>query len=629
MPRKDRDVWEPPEDRNAMEEPPSAFMQHFQDRAVRVGKDGSNAQLVRAKQTKPIRWSDDSNKKNEDGNLMSAPVGGYKANMHNKKTMMMRLPSKNRRHAGGIVAPDELKAISPVPRLHDINLNSCLGGDSSAGRQPKRSLAAPDVDCRGVHGVPVPVIELSPHTRPDNHRETAAATAVVPPHSQLSNALSLSTGRSQSLEVLSVERGDASVPVRVLPISLALPNTLGLVQVGNNLRKPLPRLLPRRISGSADEVEAVMMPRSKNKLASPLSYTQNNSVGYNNLSYNRGSSNDVVAQIDGGTDFSGQLGDARSELTASGSVVTPMYQPMGLMVFARPSHVKNRNKRSNNAVKKQQSAGGAKRPVTEEGLRGSCQELLRPTRGNNRLASEDRESPMYAPTTGMRNLSYPSRLQPLAFPLAQSADAASATGIGALTETKESELEEGKKKAPSYKAYKLKDYKVMMEQVANLKLGGLGPADTDEQRQAKEKLQRQRQYGELAEKQAVKKIREKHQQWILLQKQQLEQQGEEGAIAGETPSKRQQQPPPSERIQAQERRTRALDYARNLPRPAPPTKRKAHDENSSSFSESGSMRWHSPLDEAACRREQRLKELEARHRSDRQRVEAVKRQLGY
>ncbi|ESL09003.1 hypothetical protein TRSC58_03284 [Trypanosoma rangeli SC58] len=628
MPRKDRDVWEPPEDRKAVEEPPSAFMQHFQDRAVRVGKDGSNAQLVRAKQTKPTRWSNDRNKKNEGGNLMSAPVG-HGANMHNKKAMVMQLPSKDRHRAGGIVAPDELKAIHPVPRLHDINLNSCSGGDISAGRQPRRLLAAPDVDCRGVHGSTVPVIELSPHTRSDNHRETAAATAVVPPHSQLSNALSLSTGRSQSLEVLSVERGDASGSVRVLPISLSLPNTLGFVQVRNSFRKPLPRLLPRRIGGNADEEEAIMMPRSKSKLAPPSSYTQKSNVGDNNLSYNRGSSNDVVAQVDGGTDSSGQVGDARSDFTASGSLVTPMYQPMGLMVFSRPNPVKNKNKKSTNAVKKQQSDGGAKRPSTEEGPRGGRQELPRPTRGNNRLASDDKESPMYVSATRSGNLSYPSRLQPLVFPLTSSADAASATDISALTETKESEREEGKKKTPAYKAYKLKDYKVMMEQVANLKLGGLGPADTDEQRQAKEKLQRQRQYGELAEKEAVKKIREKHQQWILLQKQQLEQQGEEGAVAGETPSKRQQQPPPSERIEAQERRARALDYARNIPRPAPPTKRKAHDVNSSSFSESGSMRCRSPQDEAACRREQRLKELEARHRSDRQRVETVKRQVGY
>ncbi|RNF27040.1 ADG2 protein [Trypanosoma conorhini] len=629
MPRKDRDVWDPPEDRKAVEEPPSAFMQHFQDRAVRVGKDGSNAQLVRVKQTKPIRWSDGSNRKNEGGNSVPASVG-CEADMHNKKPMMMPLPLKNRRHAGGIVAPDELKAGPPAPRPLANNFNSCLDRGTSGGRQPRRLLAAPGVDRREAPNAAVPVIELSPHSRLDNQRGTTAAAAVVPPRRQPSDALSFSTGRSQSPEVLSVERVDALRPVRaLLPRSRPLPEPVGSVQVGNGLPKPLSRLPPRRISETGDADEAQLMPRPKNALASPSSYTQQKNVGGSSSSQNRGSSNGAVVQGDGETDSSGRLGDNRSESAADASPIIPMYQPMGFMMFAKPNLAKNGNKKPLNAARQKKLASGAKRPATEEGPRDSRQGQLPRTRGNNHIASDGKESPMSVPSTTTRILSHPSRLPPLAFTSAPDADAASATSSGALTETKESEREEVKKKNPAYKAYKWKDYKMMMEQVANLKLGGLGPTDTDEQRQAKEKLQRQRQYGELAEKLAVEKIREKQQQWILLQRQQLEEQGEEGALASETPSKRRRQPPPPERIQAQERRARALDYARNIPRPEPPTKRNARDGNSSTLSESGSLRWRSPQDEAAWRREQRLKELEARHRIDRERVAAVKRQLGY
>lgn len=59
-----------------------------------------------------------------------------------------------------------------------------------------------------------------------------------------------------------------------------------------------------------------------------------------------------------------------------------------------------------------------------------------------------------------------------------------------------------RKKSKGYRPYSLNSYKAMMEQVAHARVGGLGPSDTDEQRQARTKQQRAIDYGRKASRAA-------------------------------------------------------------------------------------------------------------------------------
>ncbi|EKF27363.1 ADG2, putative [Trypanosoma cruzi marinkellei] len=622
MPKKDRDVWDPPEDRKVVEEVPSAFLQHFQDRVMRVGKDGSNAQLVQVKKTKPIQWVEGNNKNKEGGGSIHGSVGD-ETSMHKRKPMMLQLPPRNRSHARGIVAPDEPKAIMPPRRLQAINHTICVENGNGLRRQKRPFFDTQVVNCMFAHDAPDPSMELSPDSRIDSFRQTVAATTVMSPRLQPSDATSISVGKSPSPEILFVECVNASRPVKPIPFSRPLSDTMGLVDAGEGLRKSLARIPPRKISGSSGVDEVPLMPRPKTIAVSPPLHVEQNKNKNNKEDHN-----DVLSREDEVDDFSVQFEDENSEFRAGDSTDIPIYQPVGFMMRPRPGAVKSGNKISTTAAKKRNPSNGTRRPESEKGPCGSRQDCHPCTLRKKGSSIGVQEFATSAPvnTTGIN--SHPSRLQPLSLPLPPRASTASATSSGALTETKESEQEEEKKKTPAYKCYNLKDYKFMMEQVTHLKLGGLGPADTDEQRQAKEKMHRQRQYGKLVEKKAVEKIREKQQKRII-QKLNLGEGGDADVLSIVTKNKMPQQPPPPERIQAQERRSRALHYARNLPRPEPPASRKLRDENSISTSESSTLQRRSQQDEAAWRREQRLKELEARHRSDRERVAAVKRQLGY
>ncbi|EAN92376.1 putative ADG2 [Trypanosoma cruzi] len=623
MPKKDRDVWDPPEDRKMVKELPSAFMQHFQDRAVRVGKDGSNAQLVRVKKTKPIQWSDGNNRNKEGRGSIPGPLGD-ETSMHKRKPMMLKLPLRNRSHVRGIVAPDEPKAIMPPRRLQAINHTICVESGNGLGRHTRPFFDAHVVNRMDANDAPNPAMAISPDCRIENIRQTVAAATVMSPRLELSDVTSISVDKSQSPEVLSVECVDVSRPVKPIPFSRPLSDTMGLMDAGEGLRKSLARLPPRKISGSSGADEAPMMPRPKNTAVSPPLPLERNEKKKNK----KEDRNDVLSREDEVDDFSVQFEDDNSEFRARDSTDIPIYQPVGFMMPPRPGAVKSENKTSIIAARKRNPSSGTRRPESENGPCGTRQDYHLCTLRKKGLSTGIQEFATSAPvrTTGIN--SHPSRLQPLSLPLPPRTSTVSATSSGALTETKESEQEEEKKKNPAYKSYNLKDYKLMMEQVTHLKLGGLGPADTDEQRQAKEKMHRQCQYGKLVEKKAVERIREKQQQRII-QKLKLGEGGDADFVLNGTPNKMPQQPPPPERIQAQERRSRALDYARNLPRPELPASRKMRDDNSISTLEPGTLQWRSQQDEATWRREQRLKELEARHRIDRERVAAVKRQLGY
>jgi len=153
------------------------------------------------------------------------------------------------------------------------------------------------------------------------------------------------------------------------------------------------------------------------------------------------------------------------------------------------------------------------------------------------------------------------------------------------------------RKAPNYKPYTLEDYKRMQDEVAKMKLSrGLGPSDTDEQRAEREKRQRMKEYGDNIAK--VNKVLE------------LRAEGN----ADEKVPKTISQPTPQEVIEAQQRRERALQFAKQVPKPKPkptdPTKPTQSDEG-----------------EEDSGRERGISDMEAKHKHDQGVVEAIKRQL--
>ncbi|KEG06955.1 hypothetical protein DQ04_11501010 [Trypanosoma grayi] len=587
MPRKDRDVWDPPEDLKPVEAPPSAFMQHFQDRAVRVGKDGSNAQLVRMKQTKPIRWS--NGKKNDDA---SAPPPGALA-----KNALRALP-RNRKNVGGIVAPDEVCAREPQQPLRAPHTNGSGNGSNSSNSWGRLYGAqSPSGACnnnRGTRNPPMPVIELSPE-RNINLRKAAGSEMTYTPSIPLDTPLP--DRGMDSPDVLTIEPVQKLKPVGAFPLAYLSPDTVDEVHTLDGLRKPLSRLPPRKITLNSESC----MPKPTMAKQSPCTLLKECSDG---------SKSPRAVQADNGASSERSGDDSNLEAVddyEDDAPEIPLYQPIGLFLHPPSTAPKGRCKPS--AKAKKPTATGVMRPSSDD---GPCSRNRKVSTGRSLRNAMSNSAPLSG------SAPQPPRLRPL--PQIQ-AMGTSTTSSTAGTDTRENEDETGKKKPIKYKSHGLKDYKIMMEQVANQKLGGLGPADTDEQRQARERMQRQRQYGQQVEKQASEMIREK------LQQQQQPNSGR-GTATSDSPGSI-QQPPPPERIQAQERRARALEYARNLPRPEPSAGKRPHDDDDSPSSEGRAMRWRTPQDEAAWLREKRLVELETKHRIDRERVAAVKRQLGY
>lgn len=174
------------------------------------------------------------------------------------------------------------------------------------------------------------------------------------------------------------------------------------------------------------------------------------------------------------------------------------------------------------------------------------------------------------------------------------------------------------KREISYKPYSVEDYRKMKEEVSKIKAGGLGPADTDEQRAAAAKLQRQREYAE-----NIKKINRA----ILapVTEAELEALGEEAPTSSPRQARPIVQPPPAEVVEKQQRREKAIEYSKGVPKPKPkPVKadEEIHDAHD------GESTLEMDADGQTKReKEQKLMDLEAKHARDQLMVENIKKQL--
>eukprot|EP00796_Vickermania_ingenoplastis_P011385 gene11385-7890_t len=217
------------------------------------------------------------------------------------------------------------------------------------------------------------------------------------------------------------------------------------------------------------------------------------------------------------------------------------------------------------------------------------------------------------------------------------------------------------KAGTGYTPYSLEQYRTMMTSVALEKRGGLGPSDTDTQRAARQKLERQKAYGERVEREAARAIAEAR---IMkdINERDLSGAGEEGSRSavgqhqtsasstppptaaqaepcGSTPRRRRdanghlilEQPLPQEIIEARKRRERAKAYAMQVPRPAPkavpPHLGHTISGELDKFLENPHAKALPPREQAAEERLQRLADLEARHQLYQRNVDNIRRQL--
>lgn len=200
--------------------------------------------------------------------------------------------------------------------------------------------------------------------------------------------------------------------------------------------------------------------------------------------------------------------------------------------------------------------------------------------------------------------------------------------------------------------YSVDEYRSMMKEVRQQKLGGLGPSDTDAQRAAREKLEKQKSYGARVERETL----------LALEKARLQQErnknteasemtgtcanedGEEGGADSKhtTPQRAMQrdadghliiaQPTPPEIIEARQRRERAKQYAMKVPRPQvktrPPPLNNAEESALDGLLQEAHMKGPtSPRGQIAQQRAQRLADLEAKHQLYQKNVDHIRKQL--
>lgn len=167
--------------------------------------------------------------------------------------------------------------------------------------------------------------------------------------------------------------------------------------------------------------------------------------------------------------------------------------------------------------------------------------------------------------------------------------------------------------AVDYKPYSVEDYRKLKEsdQRTVHKSKGLGPNDSDEVRKARELKQMAKQYGESNNKVNMTVLPQQPKSTNL-----------------PSPSN---PPPPSEKVlEARQRREKAREFARNVPKPT------VRDIESLLLNGNGRIndnetpmtaQYMSPKQAAAEARRDRVLELEAQHERDRLMVETLKRQL--
>ncbi|CBH11336.1 unnamed protein product [Trypanosoma brucei gambiense DAL972] len=605
MVRRDRDVWDPPEDRQNVPPPPSAFQLHFQNRAVIIGKDGSNAQLITAGPVKSLKVPPVA----KNGPL----AAGIIDQKHKAPEYMGGKPTI----VGGIRAPDEVAKRPTRGQLHrPCPVVARQGAVLCKDRTVQRPLnhSADTVSSGALVGATA----VQPSTCPSVEDNIMYEPMALPPRPQL---LSLSNipscggnGTADPLSSFIADRTSSDInPSPSRGPARPIADSLGVAQRPDLAPHPLTQVRPRIGNGYSTS----LMPKpSKVAEVSPTPGDSPNRCG------------GISGQVEnrqGGCGASPQSSEDGKQANAlrGDAIVPPMYQPMGKLLQDMSENASYKHRKPFSSPARSTSASN---PGGEDKMRvGDTPIHPKPQRAKEISGNDQHRRPA----------SHPRRLQPLKqTPLNNSAYAVNSFTTTTNTDERGDTTGDGaeeteKKRTITYKPHGLKEYKALMEEVANRKLGSLGFVDTEERQEARRRMQRQREYGVQAEQHIIEDIREK-QQRAQLQKQKSnnEEDGAQSAAATEATAVI-RQPPPPERVQAQQRRARALEYARNLPRIVPATSKKPAGSSDSSPSEARRREYSSPRDEAARQRRQRILELEARHMMDRERITVVKRQLGF
>lgn len=166
-----------------------------------------------------------------------------------------------------------------------------------------------------------------------------------------------------------------------------------------------------------------------------------------------------------------------------------------------------------------------------------------------------------------------------------------------------------------YTPYSVEDYKRMKDELAKKVSGGLGPSDTDEQRAAAAKLNRQREYAE-----NIKKIN----QLLLAPSPSMVE--DAATELSPQPSRTIVQPRPVEVIEKLQRREKAREYAKHVPKPKPILPRALDGDAAPSETPHDALEMDRE-GQTRLERERRVADLEARHEQDQRMVENIKKQL--
>lgn len=167
-----------------------------------------------------------------------------------------------------------------------------------------------------------------------------------------------------------------------------------------------------------------------------------------------------------------------------------------------------------------------------------------------------------------------------------------------------------------YTPYSVNDYRRMKEELQKHHSRGLGPSDTDEQRAAAQRVQRQKEYAENIKR--VNKL-------LSPSSPSSGDQDESGLPATRAPIV---QPTPNEVIEKQKMRDRANEYAKRVPKPKPKAAPAQETDISDDVAERAEELWGvGDVDSKKLDKERHLADLEARHAQDQQMVANLKKQL--
>lgn len=199
--------------------------------------------------------------------------------------------------------------------------------------------------------------------------------------------------------------------------------------------------------------------------------------------------------------------------------------------------------------------------------------------------------------------------------------------------------------------YSIDAYRSMMKEVRQQKLGGLGPSDTDAQRAAREKLEKQKSYGARVERETLLALEKARLQQERIKNTEAQESSatrggdneNNGADSKHTSPKRSAQrdaeghliiaqPTPPDIIEARQRRERAKQYAMKVPKPQvkarPPPLNHAEEDAIDGLLEEAHMKGTtSPRGQVAQQRAQRLADLEAKHQLYQKNVDHIRKQL--